>query len=163
MSDAAPSEWTQVDLIGHRSAVAQKIIALTIVLAGAFGVGMAFFSAPDWLAVILIIVACIFVLLVGVSLWFSAGSGNEEARRMLDAGRRVDLPVRWILDTTDDAVSYRMALRLPGPAVEPVVVEHSCGDALCVEAAQGFPGSTLPAMIDESRRVWGVLHGPIDR
>lgn len=163
MSDAAPSDWTQVDLVGHRSAVAQKIIALVLALSAVLIVGTAFTMVPDWLAVALTIAAGILVLLIGVSLWYSVSSGNEEAERMLASGRRVDLPVRWILDTTDDAVSYRMGLRLPSPAVDPIVVEHYCGDALCIEAAQGFPGSTLPAMIDESRRVWGVLHGPIDR
>lgn len=163
MPDAAPAEWTQVDLVGHRSAVAQKIIAAALALTGAVGIGLSFLMAPDWWAVAFTIVACILVLLIGVSLWFSASSGSEEAERMRASGRRVDLPVRWILETTDDMVSYRMGLRLPSPAVDPIVVEHSCGDALCIEAAQGFPGSTLPAMIDESRRVWGVIHGPIDR
>ena len=163
MSDASPDtlEWTQVDLIGRRGAVVQRILAVGLTLSGLLGGILAFQLLPEWWAVVLTLLATALIVVIGVSLWYSAGSNAEVTTQLRASGRRVDLPIVFAEDTSEDMERFRLTLRLPG--TDGPRVNHHCHDHRCVLAGREFPGSTLPAMIDESRRVWGVIHGPIDR
>ena len=160
MQDAHP-EWTQVDPIGHRAAVGMRVASVVLTLIGVVGGVLSLRMAPEWWAVAAALLACAFAALVGVSLWVNAVVREKATAALRPTGRRVSLPVVLAEDITDEMETFRLHLRLPiegGP-----LVQHACSDNLCTEAAHAFPGSEVPAMIDESRRVWGVVHGPIDR
>ncbi|UYO98637.1 hypothetical protein OED01_08030 [Microbacterium sp. M28] len=163
MPDApnAHTDWIQVELMGHRSAAGQRVAGVLLALAGAVGVGLGFLMAPQWWAVVLMLLACGFVVLVGLSLWFQAGAAERGTIELRSTGRRVDLPVVAVTDTSHDMETFRLELGLPVSGGR--VVLHECSDRGCIAAARAFPGSRVPAMIDESREAWGVLHGPIDR
>lgn len=163
MTDASSDtrEWTQVDLIGPRGAVVQRILAAALTVTGLVAAALSLPLLPDWWAFGATLGTGILVLLIGVSLWISAGSSSEATTRMRAGGRRVDLPVVTAEETTDDMERFRLTLLLP--VADAPRVDHHCHDHRCVLAGRELPGSTLPAMIDESRRVWGVIHGPIDR
>jgi hypothetical protein len=163
MSDASNvhADWTQVELMGHRGASGQRAAGVLIALVGAVGVGLSFLMAPQWWAVVLLLLACAFVVLVGASMWFQAGAAERATTELGVAGREVDLPVVAVTDTSHDMESFRLELNLPVSGGR--VVLHECSDRRCVAAARAFPGSTVPAMIDETRGVWGVVHGGIGR
>lgn len=162
MSDAANalSEWTQVELMGHRRASTQRVAGATIACAGVFGVVMGMLMAPQWWAVAGMLLGCGFVVLIGVSLWVQAGAAEQAATDLRATGRQVLLPVVAVTDTTDDMESFVLELALPVRGGR--VVQHPCSDRRCIEAAHAFPGSGIPAMIDDSRAVWGIMHGSID-
>lgn len=162
MSDAphVHADWTQVELMGHRGALGQRVAGVLIALVGAVGVGLSFLMAPQWWAVVLMLLACAFVVLVGASMWFQASAAERATARLRGTGHLADLPVVAVTDTSHDMESFRLELNLPVNGGR--VVLHECSDRRCVAAARAFPGSTVPAMIDETRAVWGVVHGPID-
>lgn len=160
MQDVHP-EWTQVDPIGHRAAVGMRVAAVPLTFVGIIGGVLSLRLAPEWWLVVLALLACAFVALVGVSLWVNAVAREKATAELRPSGRRVSLRVVLAEDITDELETFRLHLKLPiegGP-----LVQHACSDNRCIEAAHAFPGSELPAMIDESRRVWGVIHGPVDR
>ncbi|WP_407358098.1 hypothetical protein LTA6_002748 [Microbacterium sp. LTA6] len=154
-------EWTQVDPIGHRAAVGMRVAAVPLTLLGIIGGVLSLRLAPEWWMVALALLGCAFVALVGVSLWVNAVAREKATVALRPTGRRVSLPVVLAEDITDEMETFRLHLKLPiegGP-----MVQHACSDNRCVEAAHALPGSEVPAMIDEARRIWGVIHGPIDR
>jgi len=153
--------WTQVDLIGRRWAVGLRAGAVALTLAGIVGIGLSFRAAPEWWIVGLILLACAIVILIGVSLWIHASRGERATVRLRATGRLVSLRLMAVHETTHEITSFRVDLKLPTDAEE--VVQHDCHASSCIAAARAFPGSELPIMIDESRRVWGVIHAPIDR
>ena len=155
------AEWTQVDPIGHRAAVGMRVAGVVLTLIGIIGGVLSLRMAPEWWAVAATLLACAFAALVGVSLWLNAVAREKATAELGPTGRRVSLRVVLAEDITDEMETFRLHLKLPiegGP-----LVQHACSDNHCIEAAHALPGSEVPAMIDESRRVWGVIHGPIDR
>lgn len=154
------SEWTQIDPIGRRSAVGHRVAAVVLTLIGIVGGVLSVRMAPEWWVVGLSLLGCAFVLLVGVSLWVNAVQRAKATTEMRPTGRRVSLRVLLVDDITDDMETYRLHLRLPIEGAP--IVQHACSARRCTDAAHAFPGSEVPAVIDESRRVWGVLHGSID-
>ncbi|WP_341974312.1 hypothetical protein [Microbacterium sp. LWO13-1.2] len=160
MQDVHP-EWTQVDPIGHRAALGMRVAAVVLTLIAVGGGVLSLRLAPEWWAVAATLLVCAFVALVGVSLWVNAVAREKATVALRPTGRRVSLPVVLAEDITDEMETFRLHLKLPieGGAM----VQHACSDNRCVEAAHALPGSEVPAMIDEARRIWGVIHGPIDR
>lgn len=152
-------EWTQVELTSRRSAAAQRWIAGVLAVAGAAGVGLSFL-VPDWWAVILMILVCLFIVVIGISLWFNAGLSADATVQLLKGGTRVPLPVLSAEEVADDSIVYRLLLRLP--VDELVVVQHQCSQGQCVEAGREAPGSEVPAIIDRTTKAWGVVHGRLD-
>lgn len=155
-----PSEWTEVELTSSRGAVAQRWIAVVLSLTGAIGVVFSFFLQPEWWAVISMILACLFIVVIAISLWFNAGQEADATVELLKGGSRVPLRVLSAEEVHDDSIVFRLLLRLP--VDELVVVQHQCSQGQCIEAARAAPGSEVPAIIDPKTKSWGVVHGRLD-
>ena len=150
-------EWTQVELTGRRSAVGQRWIAGMLTLAGAVGLVLSFFMEPGWWAVISSGLVCLFIVVLGISLWANAGASAAATVELLESGITVPLRVLSAEEIHDDSVIQRLLLRLP--VDELVVVQHQCRHWQCLEAAREAPGSEVPAIIDRTTKSWGVVHG----
>ncbi|WP_448719350.1 hypothetical protein [Microbacterium natoriense] len=150
-------EWTQVELTGRRSAVGQRWIAGMLTLAGAVGLVLSFFMEPGWWAVISSGLVCLFIVVLGISLWANAGASAAATVELLESGITVPLRVLSAEEIHDDSVIQRLLLRLP--VDELVVVQHQCSHWQCLEAAREAPGSEVPAIIDRTTKSWGVVHG----
>lgn len=157
---AEPSEWTEVELTGSRSAVAQRWIAAVLSLTGAIGVVLSFFMQPEWWAVISMGLVSLFIVVIGISLWFNTGMNAAATVELLEVGTRVPFRVLSAEVINDDSIIYRLLLRVP--ADELVVVHHQCSQGQCVDAAREAPGSEVPAIVDRATKSWGVVHGRVD-
>ena len=152
-------EWTQIEVTSRRSAAAQRWIAGMLAVVGVAGVGLSFL-VPDWWAVVLMILACLFIVVIAISLWFNAGLQADATVELLRGGSRVPLRVLSAEEVHDDSIIFRLLLRLP--VDELVVVQHQCSQGQCVEAARAAPGSEVPAIVDPKTKSWGVVHGRLD-
>lgn len=155
-----PPEWHEVELTSRRSAVGQRWVAVVLALAGVVGVVLSFFMQPEWWAVISLCLVSLFIVVIGISLWFNAGANAVATVALRESGTKASLRVLSAELVADDGVIYRLLLRVP--ADEPVVVQHQCSDGQCLEAAREAPGSEVPAILDRATKSWGVVHGRID-
>lgn len=155
-----PTEWTEIELTGRRSAVGQQVVAGVLVLAGLFGAGLSFLMLPDWWAVATLLFVCAFLGVIGVSLWFHAGMSAAATVDLLSIGTKVSLRVLSAQEVADDSIIFRLLLRVP--ADELVVVQHQCSQGQCVDAARAAPGAEVPALLDRTTKSWGVIHGRLD-
>ena len=110
MSDAphVHADWTQVELMGHRGAVGQRVAGVLIALVGAVGVGLSFLMAPRWWAVVLMLLACAFVVLVGASMWFQASAAEWATARLRGTGRLAEFPVVAVTDPRRHVTRIRL-------------------------------------------------------
>ena len=154
-------EWTQVELTSRRSAKGQRVIAAALAITGVIGVGLSFLMMPMWWAVVLMLLTCAFIATIGVSLWFNATMNADATAELLVTGTKHSAPVLSAEEIPDDGVVYRLTLRLPADAAEPVTVQHQCSDGLCVTAGRAAPRAEVPVLVDAASKAWGVVHGPL--
>lgn len=155
-----PPEWNEVELTSRRSAVGQRWVAVVLSLAGVVGVVLSFFMQPEWWAVISLGLVSLFIVVIGISLWFNAGANAAATVALRDSGTQTSLRVLSAELVADDGVIYRLLLRVP--ADELIVVQHQCSHGQCLDAAREVPGSEVPALLDRATKSWGVVHGRID-
>lgn len=155
-----PPEWIEVELTSHRSAVGQRWVAVVLALAGVVGLVLSFFMEPEWWAVISLGLVSLFIVVIGISLWFNAGANAAATVALRESGTQATLRVLSAELVADDGVIYRLLLRVP--VDELVVVQHQCSQGQCLEAAREAPGTEVPALLDRATKSWGVVHGRID-
>ena len=156
-----PSEWTEVEVTSRRGAVVRRWIAGMLAVTGVAAVAVAFLMTPDWWAVVAMGLTGVFLVIIGISLWFNTGSNADATVALLKTGTPVSLRVLRGDQIHDDSVVYRLLLRLP--TTELVTVQHQCSWGQCVDAGRSAPNTEVPAIFDPATKTWGIVHGGLAR
>ncbi|WP_341976428.1 hypothetical protein [Microbacterium sp. LWO13-1.2] len=158
MNRAATLEWTQVDLARRSEVTAQRVTAILVALLGIGGFALTVRMIFDWWGVVLVLLGCLIIVALGVGLWLNADVNAVAAAKLKEVGTTVSLPVVAAYETTDESIRYQLQLRVPSDEF----VTHACGQPGCVAAARTAPDSSVPVLLNESTKTWGVIHGSLE-
>ncbi|SMC77278.1 hypothetical protein [Lentzea albidocapillata] len=145
----------EVSLTSRGSATVQRVLAgLSIAGVVACMIVLAFSGQPWW-AILLWELGMLFVVLIMLAIWGTAGDSAKETAALAAAGTQVlgELTDKSLYDAGDD-VYYDLTLWIPLPQGG-FSVTHRCSRAEC---SSRRPGEKIPMLVDPEVRTWAVFH-----
>jgi len=113
------------------------------------------FSGEPWWAILLWDLGMLFVALIMLAIWGSAGQSAKETAALVAAGKQVlgEVTDKSVYDDSDD-VYYDLTVWIPLPDGG-FEVTHRCSHSGC---SARRTGEKLTVLVDPVVRTWAVVH-----
>lgn len=151
------SDCSEVNLIGSRSAFAQKCVLSVSMAATVAGGSVAVGNDPRWWVILVWAVVTLFVAAIAVGHWATVTADLRSTRMLVDTGvvTRADV-IESVTESGDDSVTYVLTLRIRPIDGDAFTVTHRCARESCKAAALAVP-TTIAVLVDRRTRAWAAL------